>query len=294
MTPDEEPQLTRAQYRALKNKIDHANKTGSEIADEIQENKRPGESTTYNTSRDARHKKSAAFNHDATSGNTQVFKQEEDFDAPRKFSADMLNQALYEKKRQEAKASRGKSSSADQVSRPERPNSNRLNPNSSATNQGPNDRNYAGQGDWPNQDDHVVTAARTSTPLAEEPLIAEATKEATKKNKKRLSFRQRLFSSSEDVLEAERDVDILVDDNEGIDQSQQAFVGTSYAEANSDKANQFGQHAGQVDADGKQADKEASKGKSFFGATKIDRFLNIAIVLLTLGIIILTVIAFYV
>lgn len=286
MTPDEEPQLTRAQYRALKNKIDHANKTGSEIADEIQENKRPGESTTYNTSRDARHKKSAAFNHDATSGNTQVFKQEEDFDAPRKFSADMLNQALYEKKRQEAKASRGKSSSADQVSRPERPNSNRLNPNSSATNQGPNDRNYAGQSDWTNQDDHVVTAARTSTPLAEEPLVAETTKE----NKKRLSFRQRLFGPSEEVLEAERDDDILANDNEGIGQSQPAFVGTSYAEANPEKANQFGQHTGQVDADGK----EASKGKSFFGPTKIDRFLNIAIVLLTLGIIILTVIAFYV
>lgn len=290
MTPDEEPQLTRAQYRALKNKIDHADKTGSEIAYEIQENKRPGESTTYDTSRDARHKKSAPINHDATSGNTQIFKRNEDFDAPRKFSADMLNQALYEKKRQEAKASRGKSRSADQASRPERPNTNRLDPNSSSTNQGPIDRNYTGQGDWSNQDDHVVTAARTSTPLAEEPLVAKT----TKKNKKRLSFRQRLFGPSEDVLEAERDVDILVDDNEGIDQSQQAFVGTSNAEANPDKANQFGQHAGQVDTDGKQADKEASKGKSFFGATKIDRFLNIAIVLLTLGIIILTVIAFYV
>ncbi len=36
MTPDEEPQLTRAQYRALKNKIDHTNKTVSEVADEIQ------------------------------------------------------------------------------------------------------------------------------------------------------------------------------------------------------------------------------------------------------------------
>ncbi|MGH2103272.1 hypothetical protein ACRCJN_11110, partial [Aerococcus urinaeequi] len=231
-----------------------------------------------------------AFNRDATVGNTQVFKRDEDFYAPRKFSADMLNQALYEKKRQEAKASRGKSSSAGQASRPERPNTNRLDPNSSATNQGPNDRNYAGQGDWTNQDDHVVTAARASTPLAEEPLVAETTKE----NKKRLSFRQRLFGPSEEVLEAERDDDILVNDNEEIDQSQQAFIGQSYAEANPDKADQFGQHAGQVDADGKQANKEANKGKSFFGPTKIDRFLNIAIVLLTLGIIILTVIAFYV
>lgn len=290
MTPDEEPQLTRAQYRALKNKIDHTDKTVSEVADEIQESKRPSQSTTYDAPHDARHKRSAAFNHDATSDNTQVFRRDEDFDAPRKFSADMLNQALYEKKRQEAKASRGKSSSADRASRPERPNPNRLDPNSSVTNQGPIDRNYTGQGDWTNQDDHVVTAARTSMPLAEEPLVAEHTKE----NKKRLSFRQRLFGPSEEVLEAERGDGILVDDNEGIDQSQQVSVDTSYAEANPDKANQFAQHAGQVDADSKQADKEASKVKSFFGATKIDRFLNIAIVLLTLGIIILTVIAFYV
>ena len=87
---------------------------------------------------------------------------------------------------------------------------------------------------------------------------------------------------------------MLEQNNEEIDQSQQAFVGTVNAEANPDKANQFSQNSGQVDADGKQADIESSKGKSFFGLTKIDRFLNIAIVLLTLGIIILTIIAFYV
>ncbi|MER2094712.1 MAG: hypothetical protein ABS893_04665, partial [Aerococcus urinaeequi] len=95
-------------------------------------------------------------------------------------------------------------------------------------------------------------------------------------------------------VEDERDDETLVDDNEGSDQSQQAFFGAGNAEANPDKANQFGQHADQLDADAKQADRESSKGKSFFGLTKIDRFLNIAIVLLTLGIIILTIIAFYV
>lgn len=285
MTPDEEPQLTRAQYRALKNKIDHTDKTVSEVADEIQESKRPSQSTTYKAARDARHKKSSAFNHDATDGSTQVFKRDEDFDAPRKFSADMLNQALYEKKSQQAKARK-----SDRASRPERPNTNRITPNSSTTSQRTTDQNSAGQGDWANQDDHVVTAARTSTPLAEEPSV-EVT---TKGNRKRLSFRERLFGPSEQEVEDERDEETLVDDNEGSDQSKQAFFGAGNAEANPDKANQFGQHAGQVDADGKQANKESSKGKSFFGPTKIDRFLNIAIVLLTLGIIILTVIAFYV
>lgn len=280
MTPDEEPQLTRAQYRALKNKIDHTNKTVSEVADEIQESKRPSQSTTYDAPRDARHKKSATFNRDATAGNTQVFKRDEDFDAPRKFSADMLNQALYEKKSQQAKARQ-----SDRASRPERPMTNRTNPNFSPTSQRPTDQNSTGQGAWTNQDDHVVTAARTSTPLAEEPSVEETTKE----NKKRLSFRERLFGPSKEEVEAERDDETLVDDNEEIDQSQQAFVGTVNAEAN-----QFGQNSGQVDADGKQVDIESSKGKSFFGLTKIDRFLNIAIVLLTLGIIILTIIAFYV
>ncbi|MGH2118377.1 hypothetical protein [Aerococcus sp. L_32] len=285
MTPDEEPQLTRAQYRALKNKIDHTDKTVSEVADEIQESKRPSQSTTYDAPRDARHKKSATFNQDATAGNTQVFKRDEDFDAPRKFSADMLNQALYEKKSQQAKDRQ-----SDRASRPERPMTNRKNPNFSPTSQRPTDQNSTGQGAWTNQDDHVVTAARTSTPLAEEPSVEETTKE----NKKRLSFRERLFGPSERELEDERDDETLVDDNEGIDQSQQVFFGTGNAEANPDKANQFGQHAGQLDADAKQADRESRKGKSFFGLTKIDRFLNIAIVLLTLGIIILTIIAFYV
>ena len=285
MTPDEEPQLTRAQYRALKNKIDHTNKTVSEVADEIQESKRPSQSTTYDGPRDARHKKAATFNRDATACNTQVFKRDEDFDAPRKFSADMLNQALYEKKSQQAKARQ-----SDRASRPERPMTNRINPNFSPTSQRPTDQNSTGQGAWTNQDDHVVTAARTSTSLAEEPSVEETTKE----NKKRLSFRERLFGPSKEEVEAERDDETLVDDNEEIDQSQQAFVGTVNAEANPDKANQFGQNSGQVDADGKQADIESSKGKSFFGLTKIDRFLNIAIVLLTLGIIILTIIAFYV
>lgn len=285
MTPDEEPQLTRAQYRALKNKIDHTDKTVSEVADEIQESKRPSQSTTYDAPRDARHKKSATVNRDATAGNTQVFKRDEDFDAPRKFSADMLNQALYEKKSQQAKARQ-----SDRASRPERPMTNRTNPNFSPTSQKPTDQNSTGQGAWTNQDDHVVTAARTSTPLAEEPSVEETTKE----NKKRLSFRERLFGPSKEEVEAERDDETLVDDNEGIDQSQQVFFGTENAEANPNKANQFGQHADQVDADGKQANKESSKGKSFFGPTKIDRFLNIAIVLLTLGIIILTIIAFYV
>ena len=280
MTPDEEPQLTRAQYRALKNKIDHTNKTVSEVADEIQESKRPSQSTTYDAPRDARHKKSATINRDATAGNTQVFKRDEDFDAPRKFSADMLNQALYEKKSQQAKARQ-----SDRASRPERPMTNRTNSNFSPTSQRPTDQNSTGQGAWTNQDDHVVTAARTSTPLAEEPSVEETTKE----NKKRLSFRERLFGPSKEEVEAERDDETLVDDNEEIDQSQQAFVGTVNAEAN-----QFGQNSGQVDADGKQADIESSKGKSFFGLTKIDRFLNIAILLLTLGIIILTIIAFYV
>ena len=280
MTPDEEPQLTRAQYRALKNKIDHTNKTVSEVADEIQESKRPSQSTTYDAPRDARHKKSATINRDATAGNTQVFKRDEDFDAPRKFSADMLNQALYEKKSQQAKARQ-----SDRASRPERPMTNRTNPNFSPTSQRPTDQNSTGQGAWTNQDDHVVTAARTSTPLAEEPSVEETTKE----NKKRLSFRERLFGPSKEEVEAERDDETLVDDNEEIDQSQQAFVGTVNAEAN-----QFGQNSGQVDADGKQADIESSKGKSFVGLTKIDRFLNIAILLLTLGIIILTIIAFYV
>lgn len=285
MTPDEEPQLTRAQYRALKNKIDHTDKTVSEVADEIQESKRPSQSTTYDAPRDARHKKSATFNRDATAGNTQVFKRDEDFDAPRKFSADMLNQALYEKKSQQAKARQ-----SDRASRPERPMTNRKNPNFSPTSQRPTDQNSTGQGAWTNQDDHVVTAARTSTPLAEEPSVEET----TKGNKKRLSFRERLFGPSKEEVEAERDDETLVDDNEEIDQSQQAFVGTVNAETNPDKANQFGQNSGQVDADGKQVDIESSKGKSFFGLTKIDRFLNIAIVLLTLGIIILTIIAFYV
>ena len=280
MTPDEEPQLTRAQYRALKNKIDHTDKTVSEVADEIQESKRPSQSTTYDAPRDARHKKSATINRDATAGNTQVFKRDEDFDAPRKFSADMLNQALYEKKSQQAKARQ-----SDRASRPERPMTNRTNPNFSPTSQRPTDQNSTGQGAWTNQDDHVVTAARTSTPLAEEPSVEET----TKGNKKRLSFRERLFGPSKEEVEAERDDETLVDDNEEIDQSQQAFVGTVNAEAN-----QFGQNSGQVDADGKQADIESSKGKSFFGLTKIDRFLNIAILLLTLGIIILTIIAFYV
>ncbi|MER2292315.1 MAG: hypothetical protein ABS875_00585 [Aerococcus urinaeequi] len=285
MTPDEEPQLTRAQYRALKNKIDHTDKTVSEVADEIQESKRPSQSTTYDAPRDARHKKSATFNRDATAGNTQVFKRDEDFDAPRKFSADMLNQALYEKKSQQAKARQ-----SDRASRPERPNTNRITPNSSTTSQGPTDQNSAGQGDWANQDDHVVTAARTSMPLAEEPSVEVTTKE----NRKRLSFRERLFGPSEQEVENERDEETLVDNNEGSDQSKQAFFGAGNAEANPDKANQFGQHADQLDADGKQADRESRKGKSFFGLTKIDRFLNIAIVLLTLGIIILTIIAFYV
>lgn len=284
MTPDEEPQLTRAQYRALKNKIDHADKTGSEVADEIQESKQPSHSTTYDTARDARHKKLATFNRDVTVGNTQVFKRDEDFDAPRKFSADMVNQALYEKKSQEAKASQ-----SDRASRPERPNTNRITPNSSTTSQRRTDRNSAGQGEWTNQDDHVVTTARTSTQLAEEPSVEETTKE----NKKRLSFRERLFGPSKEEVVAERDDETLVDDNEEIDQSQQAFVGTVNAEANPDKANQFGQNSGQVDAEGKQADIESSKGKTFFGPTKIDRFLNIAIILLTLGSIILTIIAFY-
>ena len=280
MTPDEEPQLTRAQYRALKNKIDHTDKTVSEVADEIQESKRPSQSTTYDAPRDARHKKSATINRDATAGNTQVFKRDEDFDAPRKFSADMLNQALYEKKSQQAKARQ-----SDRASRPERPMTNRTNSNFSPTSQRPTNQNSTGQGAWTNQDDHVVTAARTSTPLAEEPSVEET----TKGNKKRLSFRERLFGPSKEEVEAERDDETLVDDNEEIDQSQQAFVGTVNAEAN-----QFGQNSGQVDADGKQADIESSKGKSFFGLTKIDRFLNIAILLLTLGIIILTIIAFYV
>ena len=285
MTPDEEPQLTRAQYRALKNKIDHTNKTVSEVADEIQESKRPSQSTTYDAPRDARHKKSATINRDATAGNTQVFKRDEDFDAPRKFSADMLNQALYEKKSQQAKARQ-----SDRASRPERPMTNRTNSNFSPTSQRPTNQNSTGQGAWTNQDDHVVTAARTSTPLAEEPSVEET----TKGNKKRLSFRERLFGPSEQEVENERDEETLVDDNEGSDQSKQAFFGAGNAEANPDKANQFGQHADQVDADCKQANKESSKGKSFFGLTKIDRFLNIAIVLLTLGIIILTIIAFYV
>lgn len=285
MTPDEEPQLTRAQYRALKNKIDHTDKTVSEVADEIQESKRPSQSTTYDAPRDARHKKSATINRDATAGNTQVFKRDEDFDAPRKFSADMLNQALYEKKSQQAKARQ-----SDRASRPERPMTNRTNSNFSPTSQRPTNQNSTGQGAWTNQDDHVVTAARTSTPLAEEPSVEET----TKGNKKRLSFRERLFGPSEQEVENERDEETLVDDNEGSDQSKQAFFGAGNAEANPDKANQFGQHADQVDADGKQANKESSKGKSFFGLTKIDRFLNIAIVLLTLGIIILTIIAFYV
>ena len=285
MTPDEEPQLTRAQYRALKNKIDHTDKTVSEVADEIQESKRPSQSTTYDAPRDARHKKSATINRDATAGNTQVFKRDEDFDAPRKFSADMLNQALYEKKSQQAKARQ-----SDRASRPERPMTNRTNSNFSPTSQRPTNQNSTGQGAWTNQDDHVVTAARTSTPLAEEPSVEETTKE----NKKRLSFRERLFGPSEEEVEDERDEETLVDDNEGSDQSKQAFFGAGNAEANPDKANQFGQHADQVDADGKQANKESSKGKSFFGLTKIDRFLNIAILLLTLGIIILTIIAFYV
>ena len=285
MTPDEEPQLTRAQYRALKNKIDHTDKTVSEVADEIQESKRPSQSTTYDAPRDARHKKSATINRDATAGNTQVFKRDEDFDAPRKFSADMLNQALYEKKSQQAKARQ-----SDRASRPERPMTNRTNSNFSPTSQRPTNQNSTGQGAWTNQDDHVVTAARTSTPLAEEPSVEET----TKGNKKRLSFRERLFGPSEEEVEDERDEETLVDDNEGSDQSKQAFFGAGNAEANPDKANQFGQHADQVDADGKQANKESSKGKSFFGLTKIDRFLNIAILLLTLGIIILTIIAFYV
>src|SRR5699024_10110 len=285
MTPDEEPQLTRAQYRALKNKIDHTDKTVSEVADEIQESKRPSQSTTYEAPRDARHKKSATINRDATAGNTQVFKRDEDFDAPRKFSADMLNQALYEKKSQQAKARQ-----SDRASRPERPMTNRTNSNFSPTSQRPTNQNSTGQGAWTNQDDHVVTAARTSTPLAEEPSVEET----TKGNKKRLSFRERLFGPSEEEVEDERDEETLVDDNEGSDQSKQAFFGAGNAEANPDKANQFGQHADQVDADGKQANKESSKGKSFFGLTKIDRFLHIAIVLLTLGIIILTIIAFYV
>ena len=285
MTPDEEPQLTRAQYRALKNKIDHTDKTVSEVADEIQESKRPSQTTTYDAPRDARHKKSATINRDATAGNTQVFKRDEDFDAPRKFSADMLNQALYEKKSQQAKARQ-----SDRASRPERPMTNRTNSNFSPTSQRPTNQNSTGQGAWTNQDDHVVTAARTSTPLAEEPSVEET----TKGNKKRLSFRERLFGPSEQEVENERDEETLVDDNEGSDQSKQAFFGAGNAEANPDKANQFGQHADQVDADGKQANKESSKGKSFFGLTKIDRFLNIAIVLLTLGIIILTIIAFYV
>ena len=46
--------------------------------------------------------------------------------------------------------------------------------------------------------------------------------------------------------------------------NQNKLFGAGNAEA-TDKANQFGQHADQVDADGKQANKESSKGKSFSG-----------------------------
>ena len=249
MTPDDGQQLTRAQYRALKNKIDKADKTGSEVADGIQESKQPSNASQDNIARDVRHRKSAAFNRNASASNTQVFKREEDLDAPRKFSADMLNQALYEKERQQK-------STAQSV----KPTSV--------------ERETVNQNEWSNQDDHVVTTAKSTQARPDNQPFEETT---TKKE--RLSFREMLFGPSEEIDDKT---------NEAIDTNakyqENAYVTEKPIEDD-------GVKEGEILA---SDDQETKKEKHFFGATKIDRFLNIAIVLLTIGIIILTIIAFYV
>jgi len=79
----DEPQLTRAQYRALKNKINHADQTGTQVASQIAE-KAP-KPVSKQTDLDA----------------TQLFKRDEDLDAPRKFSADFLRSIEPETPRDE-------------------------------------------------------------------------------------------------------------------------------------------------------------------------------------------------
>lgn len=256
MTPNnEEPQLTRAQYRALKKKIDQADKTGSEIADEIQEHKQVSPTKQDHASRDARHRKSAAFNRGTTKDQTQVFKREEDLDAPRKFSADLLNQALYEEKNRPNKDTKPVQTENNQV-RGERPQRRT------------------------NQDEHVVATARTRK-TAEEQQNREVKPESSESldKKKRLSFKERLFGPS---------------NPEEIDgQSEKASQVASIKNASNQDATSSGNnYASDQFAQDDTANEDEKR--PFFGPTKIDRFLNIGILLLALGIIILTIIAFYV
>ncbi|MEY8370770.1 hypothetical protein AAK938_04385 [Aerococcaceae bacterium 50-4] len=256
MTPDEEPRLTRAQYRALKNKIDHADKTGSEVASDIQEHRRPSQSSQDLKNRNARHRKSPAFNRPATGERTQVFKREEDLDAPRKFSADMLNQALYENKDQRVQKKPSSKAAVNQ---------------SSAQSKAIEEAN-----DWKTKDDHVVATAKSAAPVANTDQISE---ENTDK-KKRRSFKERLFGPSN-----KEDVSSPTDETNEFDhQKKTGYVASTDVDLTQDQAS--------VQRNGEET--SVNKGKSFFGAAKIDRFLNIAIVLLTIGIIILTIIAFYV
>ncbi|MGY0835981.1 hypothetical protein ACW66K_00725 [Aerococcus urinaeequi] len=245
MTPDDEQQLTRAQYRALKNKKDKADKTGGEVTDGIQESKQPLNVNRDNTTRDVRHLKSAAFNRNASASDRKVFKREEDLDAPRKFSADMLNQALYEKERQQTQSVKPASVGRETVD----------------------------QSQWSTPDDHVITTAKSMQDHSDKHPVKET---ATKKDW--LSFKERLFGPSEEIDEKT---------NEEIS-TKTKYQENAYV---TEKPMDDGVKDGDILV---SVDQEAKKERHFFGATKIDRFLNITIVLLTIGVIVLTIIAFYV
>ncbi|RPA60812.1 hypothetical protein EF384_03695 [Aerococcus agrisoli] len=180
----DEPQLTRAQYRALKNKIDKGDKTGTQVASQIAE--KPTPQAPKQTDLDA----------------TQLFKRDEDLDAPRKFSADFLR------------------------------------------------------------------AAQSQTPEVEEAVVEEAPKAEKKAG---FAEKMRMSSWKEKLFDEESD---QIDDQE-IDQP----LATEVEEV----------------APSREVNEDAKKKWTFtLGTTKVDRFLNISIILLVIGIIILTAVAFYI
>lgn len=199
MATKEEERLTRAQYRALKNKIDHADKSVKNEAQKIADNNQTKQNASKQTDRDIRHQTNATYDQVSKDHETtQLFKREEDLDAPRKFSASFLNEAIAEKETKQAKV-------------------------------GPEQN--------PSRQEPERTSQEAST---EKP-----------------SFQERLFGKGKSNT-AQSNVENEVDNS--------ATVETEEA---------------------------SRESKPLFGPTKIDRFLNIAIILLTIGIIILTVIAFY-
>ncbi len=206
----DESKLTRAQYRALKSKQNRKqNKNADHPNQSVEDSELGKHQYDQNTGKKPAVKTDKS---DQTShyNKTQVFKRTEDLDAPRKFSADFLNQEITNK----AKQAEERDARLEEIGHQQK------------------------------------TTIRNSQVDDQSKPINLA--------KQKPSLKERFFDKKDKASTSSE-----------LEDATDTFT--------SDRP----------------TEKENKVKKPLFGTTKIDRFLNISIILLTIGIIILTIIAFY-